>query len=357
MKRKVSAGSRDAIAPAQKKLAKVFAEGKSQPCYLLQVLAQYGLLVGIASNLFPKDLYALAATSKGAYRAIFACHESHANLLGKMACDGRGMALRRQYHHIVSQQFRPSSCKAWFQCGASGAGVPTWACSECNHMTCDECRIHCVYQTIYDDPDADDELPKLSGFALLSGHEMGILTPSHLRLDNRATREQQIYVGLSVPYHDLGFLEAPLTSNTYTSPESIVDIIHFDLGTGPLKLSGNSTATHPSPIIQPFWEVTEARKRWLCDKCVSEWRDRAGYRHERLDCHCNLKERFLDRWLCLPCYRREIDEAKNALVPSESAYGKSACNSCGDRVWDEFLCRVCAWCLGDCWEPTSGPRT
>ncbi|KAF2682291.1 hypothetical protein K458DRAFT_250066, partial [Lentithecium fluviatile CBS 122367] len=333
----------------KKKLAKEPAEVKSQPCHLLQVLAQYGLLAGIASNLCPKDLYALAATSKAAYHAIFACHESRASLLAKMACDGRGVALRCLYQRPESQHHHPRFLRSTFKCGASGAPVTTLPCSECDHMTCDECRIHCVYQTTYEAPDDDDELPKLSGFTLFSGLEMGILTDAHMGVDSRMTRDEQLAVGLTTPYHDSGYLDTPLTSDAYSNPESIFDIIHFDLGSGPLRLSDNSTTTQPSPVIQPFWEITEDRKRWFCGHCIQNCQADLGA--GCLDCHCTLEERFLDRWLCVPCYRREIECTKNATIPLESEGGTSRCNGCGKRVWDACLRRVCVWCLGNCSEP------
>jgi hypothetical protein len=363
MKRKASSDLEDAIIPALKKCAKGFTNEKSRPCQLLHILSQYGLLVAIASSLFPRDLYALAATSKATYRAIFVCSTSRTNLLGKMACDGRGMALRNQHHQLVSTLERPNSCRAWFECGSKSSRVATRPCSECSHITCDECRIHCVYQTVYENPSAEDELQNLSGFALLSSLEMGILTPSHLGLDNSANRPQQLCVGIDVPYHDMGFLEAPLTSNIYMSHESIGDIIHFDLGTGPLGLtdefynSYDFSANRPSPVIQPFWEITEARKRWFCNECASKWRIDGGCRNERFHCHCTLKERFLDRWLCLPCYQREMKEMESTVVPSKAESGGSTCTSCKQRASKDILSRICLWCLGYCEEPTWRPAT
>lgn len=77
----------------------------ARSCRLLKVLGQYGLLASIAGNLFPKDLYALATTSKSAYKAVFPCKESRTTLFAKMACAGRGVASRRLY-------VRPILCRA-----------------------------------------------------------------------------------------------------------------------------------------------------------------------------------------------------------------------------------------------------
>jgi len=344
MKRKLSNDSRHAFLPVRKKkLPDNTVDVQTQPCQLLQILAQYGLLAAIATNLFPKDLYALAATSKAAYRAIFTCHKSHANLLGKMACDGRGYNLRQEYHDR-SQDQHSCNTLAWpFRCETSAPGAPTRPCSECNHMTCDECRIHCVFQATYKEPDADDEVPTMTGYALLSRHEMGILTPFAMGLDNRAQLEQQMAVGRTDPYHDMGYLEASLTSDTYANPESIEEIINFELGRNSLRLSGNSATPHPSSTVRPFWEITEDRKWSICRECVYEWRKIADDTH----CRCTLKKHFLDRWLCLPCYQKEIEQLREVVTPSAPSKGTSACNNCGDRVLTDSLRTMCVWCLGE----------
>lgn len=347
MKRKPSDGSLGAAICKPRKRLKATTGCKDRPCYLLDVLAQYGLLTAIIANLLPRDLYALAATSKTAYRTIFAGHESHASLLGKMVCDSRGVKIRTSYHHILPHLQPPNTSVRTPRCGANDSTITTHPCATCNHMTCDECRIHCVFQTTYSAPDADDELPNLGGFALLSKHEMGILSPFHLGLEHCPTREQAENIGLATSYHDKGYLEPPLVSDVYAHPESIADIINFDLQK-PLQLSTSSTAVHPSSVIQPFWEITEARKRWLCHQCRRAWRARSSIEDERYPCHCTLKQRFLDRWLCLSCYQAEVKETANAIIRPKD--GDSICNSCGILALRKNCTRVCAWCLGECTE-------
>jgi hypothetical protein len=368
MKRKLSRGSRNSLAQ-NKKAAGDVARACIKPCHLLQLLTQYGVLVAITSHLFPADLYSLAATSKTAYRSIFTCHESHSSLLGKMACDGRGVALRREHHNdsryrsdpTVLRSFHGQAFKEdgqtqpfarYFRSEMEGE-TPARPCTTCKHMTCDECRIHCVFQTTWQGAGADEEVPTMTGFALLSSQEMGILTPFALGLDDRATRVQQVIVGQLVPYHDMGYLEAPLASDAYANPESIDQIIHFELGRASLKLSDDSTAPHPSSIIRPFWELTEERKWSICPSCAEEWRKGA----EDAYCHCTLREHLLDRWLCLPCYKQEVESAKDLAIHPAPRAGKSACNNCGDRVDTQSLRMMCTWCWGECLEMLSSPST
>lgn len=339
MKRKSLQDQRPAPTPKER-LNDIIDASKRVPCRLLQIIAQYGLLVAIASNLFPKDLFALAATSKTAYKAIFSRRESRSNLLKKMACDGRGVDLRNAYHKksIYSSQF---NCQANVKCGTLDTSriVETRPCTSCSHTTCDECRVHCVFQSIYQPAEEPDELPNLSGFALLDPKEMGILTPAHLGLvDNKKWKD--FYQAMSTPHHDQGFLDAPLETDAYANMESIAEIVNFDLGSGPLRLSNSSNSPHPSSVIQSFWDITEARKRQLCIGCFEKACNRRGIRtgHE---CHCSLQAHFLDRWLCLPCFQLEIAAIKKFPVSPSGAC------ACGRSFENTSPLKICLWCCGE----------
>ncbi|PSN61955.1 hypothetical protein BS50DRAFT_457640, partial [Corynespora cassiicola Philippines] len=269
---------------------------------LMQVLGQYGLLESIASHLYPQDLYALSLTSKVAYRAIFPNRESRFNLFTKMACDGYGIDVRRAHHH-KSHFFDEYDCREYAKCGTNTneRDVESRPCIACGRTTCDECRIHCVYQSVYQPSDDPDELPSFSGFALLHTDEMGILSPAHQGVASTAWTDPS--TNPSGPYHDKGYLDIPLESDTYAVPESIDDIIDRDLGEGELILSYSSSSPRPSPVIRAFWEITEARKRKLCPQCFGvECNDDIKSSKQ---CHCTLRQRFLDRWLCLRCFLAE----------------------------------------------------
>ncbi|KAF1950115.1 hypothetical protein CC80DRAFT_364123, partial [Byssothecium circinans] len=298
MKRKAS--QELVCAHAQKqKVNKDDPDTNNKSCRLIRVLAQYGLLVVIASNLYPQDLYALAATSKSTYKAIFSSKESRTNLLSKMQCAGLGVAIRNALHK-KSVYFDQYNCTEFIQCGArdTTGSIESRPCSSCARMTCNECRIHCVYGSIEQQPDEPDDLSEFSGFALLSAPEMRVLTPAHMptdKVDSVIGDPGSNAIMPTMPYHDQGFLDTPLESNRAAKIQSVDSILDFDLGLGQLSLSTTSAEPHPSPVTQAFWDVSEGRKRWTCLHCTVR----------SPPCHCTLRKQFLDRWLCLPCYQDE----------------------------------------------------
>lgn len=220
-----------------------------QSCPLLHVLEQYGLLVSIVSNFVPEDLFSLAATSKATYRAIFSGNSSIINLLGHMPCAGRGVVLRQAIHQRSSAS-KGLKCINLDICGSQSSvpTVETRPCDTCSHTTCDECRVHCVFNSTIEPTEEQDELPIYSGFVLLDPADMGILTFAHLGYSDPIT---------TTPYHDRGFLDGPWTSQQATYPEDISEIIDFPIGSSPLQLVNNSNARHPSCVIKAFWDYTE----------------------------------------------------------------------------------------------------
>jgi hypothetical protein len=329
---------------AQKKVCR---EGANKThkgiCLLVHVLAQYGLLESITSHLFPADLYSLASSSRSAYRTIFPRKESRLNLLKKMDCDGTGIQIRNQ-RHIKSPYFVQFGCAEIAKCAAQAknSGIESRSCFSCGVTTCDECRIHCVYQNIFQAPDEDDELPNFSGFVLLNSAEMGILSPAHL--GSTAPNSRWGYK----THHDMGILDSPLEATITGTPESIDEIINTDLGTGQLKVTYASNLPHPSPTIQAFWEVTEERKRQLCNECFRRQVDVQQDIYQQ--CHCTLKSRFLDRWLCLKCYQAEEMAQKwhGYSKPSDKLDGLRTIHcSCGQRINDSDSRHICSWCSGE----------
>ncbi|CAI6342230.1 unnamed protein product [Periconia digitata] len=314
-----------------------------KPCRLLKILGQYGLLASIAGNLLPRDLFALAATSKSTYETIFPCKESRTNLFAKMACAGRGVALRR-LHHQKSIYFTQYKCEEYAQCQAESHTETSKSkpCEVCLQTTCDECRIHCVYGSIQQPAEATDELPELSGFALLAPEEMRLLTPAHMGLTTVAS---------TMPCHDQGFLDIPIESTEDAKVEYIDDILDFDLGRGALRLSNSSTASHPSPVIQAFWDVTENRKRRICAECYEETRSRQNITGPPHSCCCTLRTVFVDRWLCLPCYQAEQRNLQ-ATFPTSRKWCGIRCQPCGTSLQKSASCLMCLWCWGIVADPT-----
>ncbi|KAF2733659.1 hypothetical protein EJ04DRAFT_564909 [Polyplosphaeria fusca] len=312
-------------------------------CRFIRSITQYGILKSIASHLFPKDLHALAASSRAAYRAVFPRKESRKSLLSQMSCDGTGIRIRNCYHR-KSKFFAKYNCQEFAVCATQDKDriVECSPCASCGLNTCNECRVHCVYQSIYQPAEEDDELADYSGFTLLNGSEMRILSPEHLGIDGTESWKWKLGVPTQ-SHHDQGILDIPLECDRYAEAEPVEGILDADLGSNQLKGTGSSDSPHPSPIIQAFWNITEERKRMFCKQCFdSTWRTASTEQ-----CHCTLRKRFLDRWLCLKCYEREnklINEyphgAKVGMHPSSCPCGKPP-------FANATVHTVCLWCKGE----------
>ncbi|KAF2627218.1 hypothetical protein BU25DRAFT_411279 [Macroventuria anomochaeta] len=340
----------------------------SPTCPLIQTLRQYGLLESIISCLFPSDLLALALSCKTTYNAIFPHPGSFDNLLSRMPCCGNGIAVRQRMHH-KSTFFYAYQCTEFAQCRtASGRqNIESHPCISCRVTTCDECRIHCVYQSIYETPTNPEDLPNFSGFVLLDPFEVAILSPHHLpsklllseaaHLPPWRDRATNAAAG---PYHDQGFLDMPLEFDQPGTPEKISDVLDVDLGLNSLtKWSGNSQFGFPSPVLRSLCALAEKRKLSLCEYCFAEalkgytalspklpklsWLSHQVDPHGKVlnDCHCSLRSRVLDRWQCVNCY--ESEESTIEGIHSIASRPDSWQCRCGLNVKRT----VCMWCWGE----------
>lgn len=243
-------------------------------------------------------------------------------------------------------------------------------CDVCLQTTCDECRIHCVYGSIQQPAEEPDELPELSGFALLvrklSGDCFLTTYPSTLGAVSltyfQAPREMRIltpaHMGSAetippMPYHDQGYLDIPLECSFDAKTESIDAILDFNLGSGPLRLSEFSTARHPSPVIEAFWEITENRKRWICRDCYAETCRQQDMTWPPHNCSCTLRKAFLDRWLCVPCYKMEQKDLKETF-PTSRKRCRNKCQPCGNLLRRSSPRLMCLWCWGSVVDSTLG---
>lgn len=313
----------------------------STPCPLLLILQQYGLLVSISSGLSPEDLLALALSTKAIYHAISPRPCSLENLLGKLSCPGKGVQIRQKIHKKSSAS-NAFDCKEYVQCGSTSESVESRPCIHCKVSTCNECRIHCVYQSNYLEASDPDELPYFSGYTLLSPLEVPIISPHHMRLELQFPGPlwQDPSAGKVGPYHDQGFIDVPFDDDQFAPPEFVDEILDLDLGQQSLAVSVSSDVPDPSPVLQVFHKVSQQRMRRFCDMCLPSsplnWPDGI---HASL-CQCTLRGRFLDRWLCLRCY--EMEEL--ALAKSYPKHVDHC--GCGQESGQELTHVVCLWCKG-----------
>ncbi|KAF1994454.1 hypothetical protein P154DRAFT_447650 [Amniculicola lignicola CBS 123094] len=321
----------------------------TSPSYLIKIISQYGILEALISHLFPKDLLALALSSTSAYKAIFPRRESCPTLLKKMACNGNGILIRKQHHRRSDHTLDYHSAREYATCGRTGSGgsCESKPCHSCKLTTCDECRIHCVYQSIHIPAEEDDELPTSGGFVLLHSEEFAIMSPAQSGMD---LVDCEAWDVPNQSYHDQGVLDLPVEFTTYFPPEPVDDIIDRMLGVTLAKHrgSGQDRPTHSkSPNISPFWEITERRQRQFCDWCLTD-------EQKVTRCKCTLRKQFLDRWLCLKCFLQE-DEATKTYSRGLAMHDRSLACSCG-KPWGSKGPRVmCLWCCGEVMPSTISP--
>ncbi|KAH7088696.1 hypothetical protein FB567DRAFT_522129, partial [Paraphoma chrysanthemicola] len=240
---------------------------------LVSILRQYGLLESVVSGLCANDLLALALTSKALHQAITPRPCSLENLLGRLRCSGQGIRIRNTCHK-KSTFFTEYDCTEYVQCASSHrtSSVETRPCVSCKVATCNECRIHCVYQSIYErssDPNDPAELPNFSGFVLLEPLEQAILSPHHLPNGAATTPKwRDPSTSKTGPYHDQGYLDVPLQLGAVAPPECIEDVLDYDLGQQSLmSISADSRYESPSPVLSSLCRVAEARLISLCETC------------------------------------------------------------------------------------------
>jgi hypothetical protein len=332
---------------------------------LVGVLGQYGLLETIVTKLTSDDLLALALSSKATYQAIFPRRDSFENMLGLLSCSGKGVEIRQRCHQ-KSSFFIENNCTEFAQCasGSSRRSVESHPCVSCKINTCDECRTHCVYQSCYEassDPEDPAELPNFSGFVLLGSFEQPILSPHHLSTGDatEVRRWEDPSITGEGPYHDQGYLDVALQLDSASAPECVSDVLDVDLGHHSLAvLSADSRYWgSPSLVLLEFSRVAEARKIFFCDGCFNlhapkgpgalrppmkpiPWLTNRPSSSPIAPCHCTLRNRFLDRWLCLRCYETEdsMINSCTALMPKQWT-GLCRCNLSARHV-------LCIWCWG-----------
>jgi hypothetical protein len=337
-------------------------------CPLIQALRQYGLLEAIISSLIPSDLLSLALACKDIYNAMFPRAESLDNLLSRIQCCGSGIALRRSMHR-KSTFFYAYECTEFAQCSTvSGRHIRSQPCISCKVTTCDECRIHCVYQSIYEAPSDPEDLPNFSGFVLLDPLEVAILSPNHLPSELASSEASNLLQWRNRaadtsagPYHDQGFLDMPLEIDQPGNPEKISDVLDVDLGLNSLTTwSGNSQFGFPSPVLRTLCRVAEERKLFMCEVCFDHasdgpkalkpslprlpWlidRSEGAIKNFHKQCHCTLRSRVLDRWQCIKCFDSEDSIIKDIHNCAPSAeVRRCRCEAPTRKT-------VCMWCWSE----------
>jgi len=308
-------------------------------------LTQYDILRRLASNLTSVDLFCLATTSKTAWTSIKNTDDSWKNLTNKALCDGYGVRYRTEViRPALLRQLHDLTYDAPLQdCGAvSGNDIETNPCVRCQRAVCDECRIHAVYcaQLKYIPANSDtrdtDTDTDISGYLC-----------AHAFLDSTLMVLSQSFEGkhtdLGSSCHDRGF---PIRSVHIKASDfhTVGGLQPYFYVRGDLNdfISTGDWAYYGFSLTQELSDRHSGRLRKVCPCCV----ERYGLivpestSNSTFPCRCTLRSRFLDRWLCIPCYTEETGQ--------DRAPHDDRCGSCGwDSVYDDYApCVVCALCLG-----------
>ena len=326
-----------------------------QPTQLSSIehcVTQYDIVRRVAGNLRTVDLFRLACTSKSAWNSIKESNDSWTNLNNMTQCDGYGVQYRRSGREAYERESRRNRHGIIFansiKCGAdASSSAETKLCVSCCRAVCDECRIHVAYNGVltpavcgcnglhspvcprrqqircvtFLDNSHVYEIDIRSDFGLSAG---AVLAPDHGKLKRS--------IGLSIEKA----INAPLESLTRTS-----------IGDTALML-------------------INSRVRQVCRPCLEN--DGWGFKDLKMShpdtqtplgsyrCKCTLRSRFLDRWICIPCYKTETGESIEALRQEKYGYVFSGYCACGKVVTtyrafedsrDLALGRLfCMWCGG-----------
>jgi hypothetical protein len=147
------------------------------------------------------------------------------------------------------------------------------------------------------------------------------------------------------PHHDQGRFHAPLHVNAIADPEPLDRILDTNLGQHDITPWGRTSEPFDGDnVVGIFQAMADSRKELLCSECVKD----RGLTMSA-PCSCTLRKRFLDRWLCFPCYleehRRDHQLGDSCLFQDESGrvVEEDFC-SCGTMIGSDDYEARCNWC-------------
>jgi hypothetical protein len=295
------------------------------------------MMQALVSHLRPDDLVTLTTTCQNINSQI-RMHEAQvkSNLLTKTLCPGVGLEVRSACH---------CSCKTrgWHSnsgCGGDGHDVDSNPCIACGINTCDECRIHVVYQVYMEDPGLDNR-------RWWAGH---VLTePVPIALHPPKTPDGASWdlpPDLMRSHHDQGRFHIPLFVCALADPEPLDRILDTNLGRCEIKPRGRTDLPFDGvKVVSTFNDIARSREELVCLSCTKD-RDLEG----PMPCQCTLRKRFLDRWVCIPCHLDEQQRVSEQIntVPRQETHGwrlEIYCR-CGIKIEPDKYTRRCTWCDG-----------
>jgi hypothetical protein len=233
---------------------------------LLHIMAQYPILEHIVAHLRPRDLVPLAQTCQTAYTSVnLQKASSKSNLLTKTLCPGKGIKIRAIKHNHPHALGFPTFT-AFKMCGGfdDESGIESHPCAGCGVNTCDECRMHMVYQSLVEDPGLAPQR-WWAGYSVAFPNPVRIFPPKGTKIPSPWNAPLQRYH----PMHDQGKIGVYFDANFVAKPEPLARILDFDLGRR-LVLEPK----HPyngmlngKPLLRPFNDLVQHRILRRCPDC------------------------------------------------------------------------------------------
>ncbi|KAH7356098.1 hypothetical protein BKA66DRAFT_428841 [Pyrenochaeta sp. MPI-SDFR-AT-0127] len=150
-----------------------------------------------------------------------------------------------------------------------------------------------------------------------------------------------------MPLHDQGRFHTALDAHAVADPEPIDRILDIDLGRHQITPSGRTEFPYCNhEMVAYLRSVASCRKELVCSSCFK------NHQEEPLrTCSCTLRKRFLDQWICVPCYKMHYESDANVGKCMNHNYNRTGANSCKCRcgaTLDEYTeyDAICNWCEG-----------
>ncbi|CAG5162165.1 uncharacterized protein ALTATR162_LOCUS6171 [Alternaria atra] len=296
---------------------------------LAVAVATYPIQEALISFLTPDDLVTLTLISQTLHGHIRMDNaNSKANLLSKTLCPVLGVCVRTVTHCPCPAK----TFDAIIGCARFGFSTESRPCVECGVNTCDECRIHALYNPLTEDC-GFDQRRWWAGFYFLEPTVVAVYPPkdSECSVWNLPIEDMK-------PLHDQGRFHIPLNVNAIGDPEPIQRIVDLDLGTHrSINPVGRTQYPYSGHQIVSFLNmITNKRKDLTCLSCYQE------RRKERLACYIKEDTAGEDLRCHIP-------------VADEVGEGHSHVCHCGAEFTPEVAAKVmCNWCKGEIEGPQQG---
>ncbi|KAH7069150.1 hypothetical protein BKA63DRAFT_422327 [Paraphoma chrysanthemicola] len=149
-------------------------------------------------------------------------------------------------------------------------------------------------------------------------------------------------------HHDQGRIHVPLHIHGLADPEPLDRIIDLNLGNHSITPCGRTEAPFDGESLLGIFNMfAMKRKELMCQACFRD-HEAKGF----APCSCTFRKRFLDRWLCIPCYvkENEVESQRRvqAVIETEPGHVHALTCRCGATIAiDDDYMAICTWCNGE----------